>query len=257
MSTDNLPAVAEDTSTDYVELITRNPVAAYFNNHVFELGQRAATMLSKSNLTPKRFQNSVADCHGALVVAARMGLTPWEVMQNLYVVHGQMAWSSKFLIARMESSGRYAVLDYEIVNDPAGSSEPPENWACRMYGVLSRKVHDQVVRVDGPWISYGMAYAAGWVSRKDSYWKVEPELMLRYRAAARFASVHHPGASLGFLTREEMSDMGEAEREADQRSAADLSERLRAAATAVEEPPIIEGEAHEEDGSDLTQEDQK
>ena len=227
-------------SSEIIVLLKNNPAVAYADPAVFEQLQRGAKMLSVAEFTPKDYQGSVPNCFGALTVAARMGLDVWEVMQNLYLVYGRMSWSTKFIIARMESTGRYALLDWKRIGD-LGS----QDMGYYYYGVLKERVHGEVVTQEGPIITMAMAKAAGWIDRKSqsgrdvSYWKIEPDLMLRYRAAARFASLYHPGATLGFLTREEALDIGpQRDDGADQARADQLTEKLRAAS----EGRIVEGE---------------
>ena len=65
--------------------------------------------------------------------------------------------------------------------------------------------------------------------------------MMRYRAASRFASLYHPDATLGFLTQDELRDIGPQE-SADEEKAANLGETLKAAA----ENRVVEGEVVEE-----------
>src|SRR5665648_1164785 len=60
-----------------------------FSNSIsFEFTQRAASLLSKSTIVPKDYQNNIPNCVIALNMASRMGADPLMVMQNLYIVYG-------------------------------------------------------------------------------------------------------------------------------------------------------------------------
>ena len=102
----------------------------------FEATQRIAMMYAMSNFIPDSYkyrngqqleQNVVlANCTIALEMATRMQANPLMVMQNLYIVHGQPAFSSKFLIACINASKRFSPLRYEFKGE-----ENTDDYACR------------------------------------------------------------------------------------------------------------------------------
>lgn len=226
-----------------LSMITADPAVAYAEPAVFDQLQRGASILAASELTPQSFAGSVPNCFGAVIISARMNLTPYEVMQNLYVIRGRACWSSKFLIARLQSTRRYKFLDWEEIGTPL-----EDDWAFRYWGVTNDEAE---VAQRGPWISIAMAKQLGWYSKRDSYWQKEPELMLRYRSAARFISLYAPDTTLGFLTREEVFDVVEDEPAAGQPSVDALNETLRAVASGQ----VVEGEVVSEEVVDETTQD--
>lgn len=80
----------------------------------FEAYQRIAKPLSESKFVPAQYQGNIGDCTIAVEMAARIGVFPLTVMQNLCIVKGNPTWKSKFLIACVNTSGRYTTLDYHI-----------------------------------------------------------------------------------------------------------------------------------------------
>src|SRR4051794_26103473 len=80
----------------------------------FELAQRGAKLLASSDLVPKEYRGNVPNCMIALNMSARVGADPLMVMQNLVIVHGRPTWSSQFLIATVNSCGRFSALRYEF-----------------------------------------------------------------------------------------------------------------------------------------------
>src|SRR5690606_8892249 len=70
-------------------------VAGFFDTDGFALVQRVAKAFSSSGLVPTQYQgeNGIANCMIALNMAQRMNADPMMVMQNLYMVHNQPAWS--------------------------------------------------------------------------------------------------------------------------------------------------------------------
>lgn len=167
----------------------------FMNKEIFEHGQRVAMMLSKSDLVPKVFQNNIGNCVIALNMANRMNADPLMVMQNLYVVHGKPAWSSKFLIATLNASGKFSAIKYEDSQDNGGST--------RAYATDLKT--EEVCY--GAWVSMNMAKAEGWIDKNGSKWKTMPEVMRRYRAASFFVNQFAPEISMGIQTEYEVQDV--------------------------------------------------
>ena len=78
----------------------------------FDAAQRMAKALCSSTLVPKEYQGQqgLANSLIALEIAGRMRLSPLVVMQNMTPIHGRPTWSSKFLIATVNASGRFSPL---------------------------------------------------------------------------------------------------------------------------------------------------
>lgn len=162
---------------------------------LFEHAQRVAMMLSKSDLVPKEYKDKVGNCVIALEMAYRMGVSPLIVMQNLNIILGKPAWSSTFLIASLNTCGKFSPLRYEENEEKGGS--------CRAWAI-DLKSNEKVY---GAWVNMEMAKAEGWMDKGGSKWKTMPELMRRYRAASFFTKQFAPEISMGFQTTEEVIDI--------------------------------------------------
>ena len=66
----------------------------FANEEKFNVALRMATSLSKSDMVPKQFQNNVSNCVIAVDMAERTKMSPFMVMQNIYIVYGNPSWSS-------------------------------------------------------------------------------------------------------------------------------------------------------------------
>lgn len=163
----------------------------------FELLQRGATLLAKSTLVPKEYQNNIPNCTVALNMAARMGADPLMVMQNLYVVHGRPSWSAQFLIATFNQNGRFTAIRYEWVGERGTDS-----WGCRAYS--TEKATGE--KLTGSTITIALAKAERWYQRDGSKWVTMPEQMLMYRSAAWFVRAYAPEIAMGLQTAEEIED---------------------------------------------------
>lgn len=174
---------------------TQLSVNPYSTKESFEHVQRVATMFSKSDMIPKRFMNNVGNCIIALEMAHRIGASPLMVMQNLDIIQGKPGWSSVFLIATLNNSGKFSPIRYEEDEEEGGRTRA---WA---YDLMNKE------KVFGAWVSMNMAKAEGWIDKSGSKWKTMPELMRRYRAASFFTKQFAPEVSMGLQTVEELVDM--------------------------------------------------
>lgn len=183
----------EVTKVEEVEQLAS--INLFANKDLFDHGQRVAMMLSKSDLVPKKYVNNPGNCLIALEIAGRIKASPLMVMQNLDVILGKPSWSSKFLIASLNSSGKFSPLRYEEDEKDGGRTRA---W-----------VYDKATneRIYGTWVSMNMAKAEGWIDKAGSKWKTMPELMKRYRAASFFVNQFAPEISMGFPTSEEVIDI--------------------------------------------------
>lgn len=165
----------------------------FSSNSSWELAQRIGKAFAASSLVPAQYQNNLANCIVALEMANRMGASPLMVMQNLYIVHGNPGWSSKFLIASFNQCGRFSSLRYQWNEDRSG---------CRAWAV--EKATGE--RIDGPLVTTQMAKDEGWSTKSGSKWRTMPELMLMYRSAAFLIRTYAPEISMGLRTDDEIID---------------------------------------------------
>lgn len=167
----------------------------------WELAQRIGKAWMQSDLVPQQYRGNLPNTIVALEMANRMGASPLMVMQNLYILHGNPGWSSKFLIACFNQSGRFSSLRYEFERDKAGKATGCRAWA------VEKSTSEKLV---GAMITTEMAQAEGWSTKSGSKWKTMPEQMLMYRAASFFVRTYAPEISMGLQTAEELDDVIEA-----------------------------------------------
>ena len=169
----------------------------------FEAAQRMAQCLCSSTMVPPEYrgQQGLANSLIALEIAGRMGLSPLVVMQNMTPIHGRPSWSSSFLIATVNASGRFSPLRFQF------DDEENPSWC---YAEASDRSTGETLK--GEKVSVAMAKQEGWWSRKDrhgnetSKWQTMTGQMLRYRAASFWVRVYCPEMSLGLMSQEEVID---------------------------------------------------
>lgn len=194
IQTESLPAAGqEETKLTAVSLdgLLLNSKAM---NTLFKMSQ----MYASSKMVPETYQGNVNNCMVAMELAARMGISPSLVMQNLYIVQGRPSWAGSFCKALVDGCGRFASSRFVMVGQPGTST-----WGCFLEAVSKRT--GETVR--GSTITMQLAQDEGWLDKKGSKWKTMPEQMLKYRAASFFARTECPEALMGFQTADEVQDV--------------------------------------------------
>lgn len=172
-----------------------NSVSNMFTDiRAFEVAAKMANALAQSTIVPKEYQKNASNVLIAIEVASRLRTSPLMIMQNLYVINGRPSWSSSFLSAMINGSGKFkSNIQYEMVD------ENKTTMKCRAY--VKDDKNDMLY---GPWISMDMAKKEGWLDKSGSKWKTMPEVMIRYRAASFFARLHCSDLTMGFYTKDEV-----------------------------------------------------
>jgi hypothetical protein len=174
--------------SDQSAITTTSSKSVYSSIQSFESAQRIAASLADSTIVPVMYRGKagLGNCMVALEIANRMGMSPFQVMQNLDVIHGRPSWRSQFIIGLIQGCGRFEGFSYD---------ETPDGCQC----VARLKSTGELV--DGPRITLDMAKKEGWT--KNSKWSTMPQTMLRYRAASAFGRFHIPDLILGIQSVEE------------------------------------------------------
>ena len=174
--------------SDQSALTTTSAKSVYSSIQSFESAQRIAASLADSALVPVAYrgQQGLPNCIVAIEIANRMGMSPFQVMQNLNVIHGRPSWSSQFIIGLIQGCGRFESFSYSEKTD-----------SCQCFAILKTTGE----QVSGPKITLDMAKKEGWT--KNSKWSTMPQTMLRYRAASAFGRFHIPDLILGIQSVEE------------------------------------------------------
>lgn len=203
----------------------------------FIMAGQMAKALASSTIVPSTYQKNDANCLIAIEQAQRLNVSPLMVMQNLNVIQGRPSWSSKFLIAAINNSGKYDMeLQFDEVKDKDGKP-----YSCVAWTTKNGR------RVEGMKVDMEMAKAEGWLGKNGSKWKTMPQLMLRYRAASFFSSLNCPELTLGLYTKEEIMDGDFKEYASPEMIQAEAQQEISENANQqeFEEPDIIDVEAEE------------
>jgi hypothetical protein len=177
----------------------QQPLSAFSSENAFVSVQRMAKALASSTLVPDSYRGeaNLGNCIIALELSQRIGASVMAVMQSMVPIHGKPTWSAAFLIATVNSCGRFSPMRFRWVG-----KEGADDWGCRAYAV-EREGNLELV---GALVTIAMAKAEGWYGKSGSKWKTMPEQMLQYRAAAFWTRAYAPEIALGMHTSEEIHD---------------------------------------------------
>ena len=245
-------------------------VVNFFDPNQFAVAQRMSKMFATSKLVPVTYQTSeiytsmlkdqqklpkdqqlapkdvwenaeldaTANCMIAIDIATRIGASPMAVMQNMTPIYGKPSWSSKFLIATVNTCGRFEPLKFRFtekgklgkfnyteyskqwVDNPNGKGYYKNTPVTKEFDgtkimdiecVAYTTAKGSKDTLEGSPISLRMAIDEGWYVKNGSKWQTMPRQMLMYRAASFWTSVYAPELSMGMRTIEEAQDFAEYE----------------------------------------------
>jgi hypothetical protein len=169
---------------------------AFADSGSFEMAQRMAIALSKSELIPKAYQGNIPSTMIALELSKRTGVSPIMVMQNLHVIQGRPSWSSSFIIAVINSYKKFSMpLNFLLKGEG-------DKRSC-----IAFTTGTDGQRYESPEVNIKMATDEGWMGKSGSKWKTMPDLMLRYRSAAFFGRLYCPELLMGMQSEDETIDI--------------------------------------------------
>lgn len=202
-------------------------VSVWQSPAMFEQAQRMARALCNSPMVPTNYRGD-ANMGSALIaldIAQRVNASPLMVMQNLHIIEGKPSWASQFVIAALNSCGRFTPLRFRVV-DKGVQKVQKDEWSGpkgeRTKRVVSMDLPNKTCVavstdratgeiLEGPEVSIAMAFAEGWYTKPGSKWVTMEGLMLRYRAAKFFGNLYAPDILMGMPSVDERHDLDDVE----------------------------------------------
>lgn len=207
----------------------------FFDPVQFETMQRVCKLFANSELVPDMYKatdknpigKAMANCMIAIEMAQRIGASPLMIMQNMVIIYGRPSWSSKFLVATVNTCGRFNPLQYrftekgmlgmvdytDYVWDSATRAkravtkqfEGKKVMDIECVAYTTAKGSDKILE-SSP-VSVRLAIQEGWYTKSGSKWQTMTRQMLMYRAASFWTNAYAPELSMGMKTVEELQDI--------------------------------------------------
>ena len=188
--------VAVQSQTHINKIADFSDGGVFNSSDSFSLARQMAQAMSVSTIVPPTFQKSEANCMVAISQAQRLGVDPFVVMNNMYMIQGKITWKSEFIIAMINASGKF---DTELQYEEEEKDGKP--YACTCFSFKDGR------KITGIRVTMDMADKEGWTKKNGTKWATLPQLMLRYRAAVFFARFNAPELTSGLYTKEEGEDV--------------------------------------------------
>lgn len=170
--------------------------ATLFDTARFNQGWRVAQAFASSKMVPAHFQGNTAGVFVILHMATRMELDPFQVLQNMYMVHGKPGMETKLALALVNTRGPFRdPIDWEFDDE-----ENPRK--CTAYAFLKSTGVRRSYTLD-----WDTVIKEGWLNKDGSKWKTIPKLMLMYRSAIFLIRLVCPEVILGLSTLDELQDI--------------------------------------------------
>lgn len=182
--------------TKSISRLEKTEVSIFSNANIFEHWQRIAKMLSQSALVPNSYKGNIPNTLIALEISNRIGVSPFMVMQNMDIIHGKPSWSSTFIIAVINSCGRFSDI-LKFKHDGEG-----DNYGCIAY---TKDLEGNLL--ESPKVDWKMVKSEGWLAKNGSKWKTMPELMFKYRSASFFGRLYCSDLLKGLQSVDEVMDV--------------------------------------------------
>lgn len=214
----------------------------FFDPQQFETMQRVCKMFANSELVPDMYKVSdknpeakaIANCMIAISMSMRVGADPLMIMQNMVIIYGRPSWSSKFLVATVNTCGRFNPLQYRFTEKgmlgKVDYTEYEKVWTQGQNGKGYYKNNAKTTTFDGTKVmdieciafttakgsdkvlesspvSIRMAVQEGWYTKNGSKWQTMTKQMLMYRAASFWTNAYAPELSMGMKTEDEVRDI--------------------------------------------------
>ena len=145
----------------HVNIQTDFSLGIFGTSDNFKMAWQMSQALAESTVVPQTFQKNPANCLIAIEQSNRLKMSPFVVMQNLNVIQGRPSWSSKFLIAMINGSGKFDhELQFEETKDKDGKP-----YSCLAWTSKNGR------RVEGMTVDMEMARVEGWLGKNGSKWK--------------------------------------------------------------------------------------
>lgn len=254
----NTPALTQQKSN----------IVNLFDPEQFAVMQRICKMYVSSDLVPESYrisdkrteEKAIANCIIAVCMAQRMNADHLMIMQNLDIIQGRPSFSAKFLIATVNSCGRFEPLRYKfenlgvLKNTTYTDYEWQNNKKVAVTKILNQEVNNvQCIAytsekgsgeiLESTPITMEMAIKEGWYTKAGSKWQTMPRLMLQYRAASFWQRAYAPEISMGMITQEEARDIEDVDYIEVTDASSKLKEDLKKANTEEFKPEAQKAEA--------------
>lgn len=160
--------------------------------HAKEVAKAFAT----SALVPKAFLNNLGSCIIAYELSQQLQVSPFMIMQNMYIVMGIPTFKSPFAIALLRTRSRFKDIDWSFSESNKGIESCTISGTDRATGKIMTET-----------LTMEQVKKFGWWDKNDSMWPKMPHQMFKYRTTAFFLRTNQPELLFGMQLADEIDDV--------------------------------------------------
>lgn len=258
METQEKSMIPAETVKSLENVVSKHEISVFDTDRMDALF-KLATKISNSDLIPDHYRDKPSNCFLAMWKSERMGMDFHSFMQVSYVLKGKFGYEAKFVIARLNTSGKFkgpirwstageVKYDKRMVDTYKNQGNPPQK-------VLIKK-EKLFVSADSTksWTAFATlkscdekieqtfylktAILNGWCEDADSKWNTMTEEKGQYQSAVFLGRMYAPEVIMDMQTREELEDIQAAETIDQTETGRDIFEKGVAVNTAAD--PVVD-----------------
>lgn len=154
-----------------------------------------ASYMAESRLVPKHLQNSKSDCLLVVMQAYRWGMDPFATAQKTYLVHGKMGYEGQLVASVINTSGEIqGRLKYNLFGEG-------NDRGVVVSGQLKGEEEERTVQT-----------TLQEARTQNERWKKDPDQMLCYYGARKWARRHMPELLMGVYAEDELQGTEQTEK---------------------------------------------
>jgi hypothetical protein len=161
---------------------------------MFDAMWRLAEAMARAKTVPEHLRGSPGDCLRVVELAHRCGQSPFALADHIYFTNGRMAADGQVMAGLVNTSPK---IEGSLVYRYSGSPADPASYRCTVVGRLRGEVQPREVSIS---MAQGLADSRGAKAR----WQSDPEQMMAYYGARKWARRHAPEVTMGLYTPDEL-----------------------------------------------------
>lgn len=169
------------------------------HKEISDYAEQKILQVQNTSIIPLELRGKTQELIEINKMAEYKGVPFLKLVNNIQFIEGKMGWKSTYIIECInKASDRFsAPLNYKSVG----------KYGEKTYGKKAYTYDLKNNLIEGPVVTLDMAERAGWMNKEKSFWSINPELMLSYRAATFFGRLFAPDILDGMNTIDELVDI--------------------------------------------------
>lgn len=173
-------------------VVTADPASPLLNGNMFGAMWNLAEAMAKAKTVPEHLRGSPGDCLRVVEMAHRCGQSPFALADHCFLTGGKLALDGQAMMALINASPK---IEGNLRYEYSGENKARQ---IKVIGRLRGETEPREVVVT---LELGLSDSKGARAR----WERDPDQMLAYYGARKWARRHAPEVTLGLYTPDELA----------------------------------------------------